>query len=174
MMWAQLDENNEVAEIIKRPKPITVDGVQHPRAIFEKWSEAELNAIGIYLVEYDDTPPDEPYEVTGEAHVFDEASGRVLITRQFQERELRMPRLSAVQIRLLLMRLGMSEADILAWLNSMPEGTAEEQQAKAEARIRFERATRYERDDPFVLQAQSSFGIPDSVLDPLWREVSLA
>lgn len=34
---------------------ITIDGVQHPRAIFQLWSEAERNAIGIYAVEIDES-----------------------------------------------------------------------------------------------------------------------
>ena len=34
---------------------ITIDGIQHPRAIYTLWSEAERNAIGIYTVEIDET-----------------------------------------------------------------------------------------------------------------------
>ena len=34
---------------------ITIDGVQHPRAIYTLWTEAERNAIGIYTVEYDNS-----------------------------------------------------------------------------------------------------------------------
>ena len=36
-------------------KGITIDGVQHPRAIYTLWTEAERNAIGIYNVEIDST-----------------------------------------------------------------------------------------------------------------------
>ena len=32
---------------------ITIDGVQHPKTIFQLWSEAERNAIGVYSVEMD-------------------------------------------------------------------------------------------------------------------------
>ena len=34
---------------------ITIDGIQHPRAIYTLWTEAERNAIGIYTVEYDNS-----------------------------------------------------------------------------------------------------------------------
>ena len=35
-------------------KGITIDGIQHPRAIYTLWTEAERNALGIYTVEYDE------------------------------------------------------------------------------------------------------------------------
>ena len=34
---------------------IIIDGVQHPRAIYTLWTEAERNAIGIYTVELDES-----------------------------------------------------------------------------------------------------------------------
>ncbi len=34
---------------------ITIDGIQHPRAIYTLWTEAERNAIGIYTVEMDES-----------------------------------------------------------------------------------------------------------------------
>ena len=34
---------------------ITIDGVQHPKTIFQLWSEAERNAIGIYKVTIDNS-----------------------------------------------------------------------------------------------------------------------
>ena len=36
-------------------KGITIDGIQHPRAIYTLWTEAERNALGIYSIVYDDT-----------------------------------------------------------------------------------------------------------------------
>ena len=53
-MWAKV-ESGSVTEIYTRPKPITIGDVQYPRNIFELWSEAELKAIGIYIVEIDNT-----------------------------------------------------------------------------------------------------------------------
>ena len=41
--------------MINGNKGITIDGVQHPRAIFTLWTEAERNAIGIYEVTIDES-----------------------------------------------------------------------------------------------------------------------
>jgi hypothetical protein len=49
-MWARV-EDNEVVEIITHPKPLTVDGISHPRAIFSAWTDADRRAIGIYEVQ---------------------------------------------------------------------------------------------------------------------------
>ena len=49
-MWAKV-EDNEVVEIITHPKPLTVDGISHPRAIFSAWTDADRRAIGIYEVQ---------------------------------------------------------------------------------------------------------------------------
>jgi len=43
-MW-----HNETS-LIKSPRALTIGDVQYPASIFTKWSEAELNAIGIYKV----------------------------------------------------------------------------------------------------------------------------
>ena len=45
-----LVEDNEIKKIITNPKPMIIDDVQYPSKIFQLWSEAELNAIGIYEV----------------------------------------------------------------------------------------------------------------------------
>jgi hypothetical protein len=46
-MWA-LVESGSVTAVYTRPKAITLNGIQHPRSIFTRWSAAELQAIGIY------------------------------------------------------------------------------------------------------------------------------
>ena len=43
-MWI----NKTTNEKILKPKAITIDGIQYPKDIFTKWSEDELNAIGLY------------------------------------------------------------------------------------------------------------------------------
>jgi len=45
-----LVEDNEITKIITNPKPMIIDDVQYPAKIFQLWSKAELNAIGIYEV----------------------------------------------------------------------------------------------------------------------------
>ena len=41
--------------MLSSSRGITIDGVQHPRAIYTLWTEAERNAIGIYEVVFDDS-----------------------------------------------------------------------------------------------------------------------
>ena len=45
-----LVEDNEIIKIINNPKAMIINDVQYPAKIFELWSEAELNGIGIYEV----------------------------------------------------------------------------------------------------------------------------
>ena len=50
-----LVESGSITRMLNGTQGITIDGVQHPRAIFQLWSEAERNAIGIYTVEIDNS-----------------------------------------------------------------------------------------------------------------------
>ena len=59
-----LVEDNEIKKIITNPKPMIIDDVQYPAKIFQLWSEAELNAIGIYEVVTDSSnKKDEQYYI---------------------------------------------------------------------------------------------------------------
>jgi hypothetical protein len=59
-----LVEDNEIKKIITNPKPMIIDDVQYPAKIFQLWSEAELNAIGIYEVITDSSnKKDEQYYI---------------------------------------------------------------------------------------------------------------
>ena len=58
-MWAKI-ENNEITETFKHPKGITIGDTQYPHNIFSLWSEAELNAIGIYSITTDITNLKDP------------------------------------------------------------------------------------------------------------------
>ena len=49
-MWAKIDDSNNITEIIRFPKALTVDGIAHSRAIFSSWTNSELKAIGILPV----------------------------------------------------------------------------------------------------------------------------
>ena len=59
-------EDKKVKEIIKSPRAITLNDVQHPRRIFTSWSWSELNKIGIYEV-IPGVRGDDKYEITSEA-----------------------------------------------------------------------------------------------------------
>ena len=48
-MWA-LIKSNKIDHIIAHPKSMVIDDIKHPRAIFTKWSDADLKAIGIVPV----------------------------------------------------------------------------------------------------------------------------
>ena len=50
-----LVESGSITKMLNGNQGITIDGIQHPRAIYTLWTEAERNAIGIYTVEYDDS-----------------------------------------------------------------------------------------------------------------------
>ena len=53
-MWG-LVESGSITKIINKPKGIVIGDVRHSKKIFELWSKAELEAIGIYNVEFDDS-----------------------------------------------------------------------------------------------------------------------
>ena len=61
------------SSVIKTPRALTVNGVQHPANIFRVWSEEELEAIGIYVLEM--VIPDFRYYDTG-AENFEKKSRR--------------------------------------------------------------------------------------------------
>ena len=50
--------------LVKTPRGLTIDGIQHPRNIFTMWSKAELSAIGIEPASI--TAVDTRYKNTGE------------------------------------------------------------------------------------------------------------
>ena len=53
-MWAKV-ESGSITKLYNSPKNLIIDGVSHPAKIFESWSSGELEAIGIYEVEHDDS-----------------------------------------------------------------------------------------------------------------------
>ena len=50
-----LVESGSITKMLNGNRGITINGIQHPRAIYTLWTEAERNAINIYTVEYDDS-----------------------------------------------------------------------------------------------------------------------
>ena len=50
-----LVESGSITKMLNGNQGITIDGIQHPRAIYTLWTEAERNALGIYTVEYDNS-----------------------------------------------------------------------------------------------------------------------
>ena len=50
-----LVEDSTITKTYNNPRGMTIGGVQYPQNIHSLWSESDLNAIGIYLVVYDNT-----------------------------------------------------------------------------------------------------------------------
>ena len=50
-----LVQDNNITEIIKNPKSIVIGDVRYPAKIFQLWSKAEKEAIGLYEVVIDST-----------------------------------------------------------------------------------------------------------------------
>ena len=53
-MWA-IVKSGSITQLINNPKSLVIDNVRHSRKIFELWSKSELEAKGIYEVEFDNT-----------------------------------------------------------------------------------------------------------------------
>ena len=50
-----LVEDNTITKTYNNPRGMTIGSVQYPQNIHSLWPEADLNAIGIYMVVYDNT-----------------------------------------------------------------------------------------------------------------------
>ena len=72
-----LVQDNNITQIITNPKVLVIGDVRYPAKIFQLWSQAELNAIGIYEIIINSTnKKDEEYYVnTNEEYNF--ADGQV-------------------------------------------------------------------------------------------------
>jgi len=63
-MWAKLnDAGDTIEEVLSSPKSLTINGVKHPRQIFQAWTTAELKAIGIVPVTTSGTPLNSAYYI---------------------------------------------------------------------------------------------------------------
>ena len=73
-MFALVDKSdNSITRMLSGSQGITLDGIQHPKAIFTLWSEAERNAINIYTIEMDTSKrkDEEWYINTNVTYAFD-------------------------------------------------------------------------------------------------------
>ena len=78
-MWA-IVESGSVTKVYNRPRPLTIGDVSYPSNIFTMWSKSELEALGIYAVEFDNTNlKDQTYYInTNQTFAF--GSGKVTAT----------------------------------------------------------------------------------------------
>ena len=87
-MWGLVNDKNEITEIIKVPRSITIDNVKHSRDIFGAWSWSELNAIGIYTVEPGKKGNDR-FEITsGPTYAFDSSNKKITTTYKISDMPL--------------------------------------------------------------------------------------
>ena len=75
-MWG-LVESGSITKFINNPKGLVIGDVRYSRKIFELWSKSELEAIGIYEVEFDNTnkKDDKWYINTNQSFAF--AGGKI-------------------------------------------------------------------------------------------------
>ena len=75
-MWG-LVESGSITKLINKPKGLVIGDVRHSRKIFELWSKSELEAIGIYEVEFDNSnkKDEEWYINTNQSFAF--AGGKI-------------------------------------------------------------------------------------------------
>jgi len=75
-MWAKV-ESGSVTKVYMRPTQLTIGDTQYPRNIFNRWSKSELEALGIYEVELDNTNLKDQGYYTNTSQSFAFADGRV-------------------------------------------------------------------------------------------------
>ena len=80
-MWG-LVESGSITKIINNPKGLVVGDIRYSRKIFELWSKSELEAIGIYEVEFDNSnKKDEQWYInTNQTFTYDADAGTVTAT----------------------------------------------------------------------------------------------
>ena len=78
-MWG-LVESGSITKLINKPKAMVIGDVRYSRKIFELWSKSELEAIGIYEVEFNNTnKKDEQWYInTNQSFAF--AGGKITAT----------------------------------------------------------------------------------------------
>jgi len=64
MSWA-IVKNNQVIEILKGAKAVTINSIQYPSNIFNIWSKADLKNIGIYPTQITSTIDNRTHVGTG-------------------------------------------------------------------------------------------------------------
>lgn len=80
----------------------------------------------------------------------------------------KLPALSARQLRLALLRLGLTGAQVEAQIAAMP-GTDADREA---ALIEWEYATTYQRDHQLVVALGAALGLTAAQIDAAWREAA--
>ena len=75
-MWA-LVESGSVTQVYNRPRSLTIGDVSYPSNIFTMWSKSELEALGIYEVELDNSNFKDQHYYINTTQSFAFGSGKV-------------------------------------------------------------------------------------------------
>lgn len=75
-MWA-LVESGSVTQVYNRPRSLTIGDVSYPSNIFTMWSKSELEALGIYEVEIDNSNYKDQHYYINTDQTFAFGSGKV-------------------------------------------------------------------------------------------------
>ena len=75
-MWGLVDSGS-ITKLINNPKALVIGDVQYPAKIFSLWSKSELEAIGIYEVEFDNTNKKDEQWYTNTNQSFAFADGKI-------------------------------------------------------------------------------------------------
>ena len=75
-MWG-LVESGSITKFINKPKGLVIGDVRHSKKIFELWSKSELEAIGIYEIEFDDSNKKDEQWYTNTNQSFAFAGGKI-------------------------------------------------------------------------------------------------
>ena len=75
-----LVESGNITQMPKGNKGITLNNIQYPASIYTLWTEAERNAIGIYIVEIDDTNKKDEKWYTNTNQTYTFSGGKVKAT----------------------------------------------------------------------------------------------
>jgi hypothetical protein len=79
-----------------------------------------------------------------------------------------MPTITAAQLRLALLGMGMTGAQVEAAIDAMP-GTDMQREA---ARIQWEYATTFLRQHPLVVALGAALGLTEAQIDDAWKEAA--
>jgi hypothetical protein len=75
-MWG-IVQDGSITKLINNPKGMVIGDIRYSRKIFELWSKAELEAKGIYEVDFDDTNKKDEQWYTNTNQSFAFADGKI-------------------------------------------------------------------------------------------------
>lgn len=138
----------------------SIDGFRHPLDIETLWSPEELAAIDLYQP----VDPGVPGGKIATGFTVQRVNGVVTIVYNLEDTPpAPLPDLAPWQFRAML-RLSGKEADLLAFLDNLPEP------ARTVAKAKLEYTLVFHRDNDLVLAAQQALSLTDQELDGLWLQ----